>query len=88
MPAAVIRKPTQADLDAITVDKIVQVYSGKQGCMCGCNGKYWKSGKMLGKVLAILKADPRVMLQDEYILYIDFPQRNNDERSYVLYLQE
>ena len=24
----------------LDIDKIVKVYSGKIGCMCGCNGKY------------------------------------------------
>lgn len=82
------RKLTQADWDAITPARIDQVYSGKQGCMCGCLGKYWSTGKMINKVLNILKADPRTMLQDGYIVYIDFPARERDERNYVLYLKE
>jgi len=24
----------------LNVDKIVKVYNGRMGCMCGCNGKY------------------------------------------------
>ena len=24
----------------LNIDKIVKTYSGKIGCMCGCNGKY------------------------------------------------
>lgn len=24
----------------LNIDKIVKTYSGKMGCMCGCNGKY------------------------------------------------
>ena len=24
----------------LNIDKIVKVYSGKRGCMCGCQGKY------------------------------------------------
>ena len=24
----------------LNIDKIVKVYNGKIGCMCGCNGKY------------------------------------------------
>jgi len=24
----------------LDISKIVKVYSGKMGCMCGCNGKY------------------------------------------------
>lgn len=25
---------------SVNIDNIVKVYSGKIGCMCGCNGKY------------------------------------------------
>lgn len=82
------RKLTQADWDLITPARIDQVYSGKQGCMCGCLGKYWNHGKMINKVLNILKADSRTMLQDGYIVYIDFQSRERDERNYVLYLKE
>ena len=82
------RKLTQADWDLITPARIDQVYSGKQGCMCGCLGKYWNAGKMINKVLNILKADSRTMLQDGYIVYIDFSRRDDRDRNYVLYLKE
>lgn len=82
------RPMTKSDWDQITTARIDQVYSGKQGCMCGCLGKYFKSGRMVTKVVNILKADPRTMLQDGYIVYIDFPRAKRDERSYVLYLKE
>lgn len=28
-------------LSQLTVNDILKVYSGKHGCMCGCNGKYY-----------------------------------------------
>lgn len=82
------RKLTQDELNRITPSMLKDVYSGKQGCMCGCNGKYWSSGPMMKKVLNILKADERLMLQDGYILYIDFPRAQRDERNYVAYLAQ
>jgi hypothetical protein len=41
---------------------------------------------MVNKVLNILKADDRLMLQDGFILYIDFPRAQRDERNYVAYM--
>ena len=29
----------------LNIDKIVKVYNGKIGCMCGCNGKYSYTAK-------------------------------------------
>jgi hypothetical protein len=29
-----------AFIDGLTVDQVREVYSGRQGCMCGCRGKY------------------------------------------------
>lgn len=29
------------DLATLTEDKILSVYSGKPGCMCGCRGKHY-----------------------------------------------
>ncbi len=30
----------KAFIASVTPDMVREVYSGKQGCMCGCNGKY------------------------------------------------
>jgi hypothetical protein len=81
------RKLTAKELAGITSANIDQVYSGKQGCMCGCLGKYFENpNRMVNKVLNILKADDRLMLQDGFILYIDFPRAQRDERNYVAYM--
>jgi len=32
---------TTVDIQALTPELVMKVYSGKQGCMCGCRGKYW-----------------------------------------------
>ncbi len=83
------RKLTPKELIGLCNAHVEQVYSGKQGCMCGCLGKYYMSpSPMVTKVLRLLKADSRLMLQDGYILYIDFPQQGENERSYVAYLHE
>jgi hypothetical protein len=29
----------------LNIDKIVKVYNGRMGCMCGCNGKYSYTAK-------------------------------------------
>lgn len=29
------------DIRNVTENDVAQVYKGRQGCMCGCNGKYW-----------------------------------------------
>lgn len=29
------------DVQSITPEMVLRVYSGKQGCTCSCNGKYW-----------------------------------------------
>lgn len=85
----VLRKLTPTELMSLNRAQVEQVYSGKQGCMCGCLGKYYKSpDRMVNKVLNLLKADSRLMLQAGYILYIDFPQRGRDERNYVVYLHK
>ena len=36
-------------LAALTTDDIMQVYSGKPGCRCGCNGKYSVNPKYLAE---------------------------------------
>jgi len=83
------RKLLPQELIGLNNAHVEQVYSGKQGCMCGCLGKYYTNpNRMVTKVLNLLKADPRLMLQDGYILYIDFPQQDRDERNYVVYLHE
>ncbi len=88
---------TIEQLAAITPSNVERVYSGKQGCMCGCLGEYYSSGRMVTKVLNILKADPRVRLQDGYILHIahDLMRKGNycnghdrAERNYVVYLKQ
>lgn len=86
MPDSTCRKPTQAELNVLTVDLIGRVYSGKPGCMCGCNGKYYEQGPMVKKVLNRLRNDPNLMVQDNYILYIDHKLRPT--RNYVIYLKD
>lgn len=78
--------PKPNPLRAFTVAQVKRVYSGKPGCMCGCLGKYYEPGdRMIAKVLRILQADPRTVLEDG----IAYTPRNllaDGERSYVVYL--
>lgn len=81
-------------LQNVTAADVAQVYSGKQGCMCGCKGKYFDSGKMIAKVLNILKSDARTVASEGMgadcgsIIHIDdkLVQRDS-ERNYVVYLK-
>lgn len=47
----------------ITVDNIVKVYSGRTGCMCGCNGTYRTTDR--AKKMALTK-----MLKENYTLQL------------------
>ncbi len=71
----------------LTPDKIERVYSGRQGCMCGCLGEYFSDQRNVTRILNILKNDKRTMLQDGYILYIDDQKIGDRERNYVAYLK-
>lgn len=87
-----IIKPSPEFLQGLTIDKVNRVYSGKPGCMCGCNGKYFTTGPMVKKVLNILQQDPRTMqmdgvLDDGIILFIPDRQVKTGERNYVVYLK-
>lgn len=82
-------KPSPSLLQAITAADVEREYSGRQGCMCGCIGRYYKSGAMVSKVLNILKADADTMLQDGYILFTDDKViRASSRRNYVVYLKK
>jgi xanthine dehydrogenase iron-sulfur cluster and FAD-binding subunit A len=88
----------------ITPKQVQKAYSGKQGCMCGCKGKYSinpahkaeadvergyempaaRNLAQIKKVLRTLQNDPRVTLQNGYIVHL--AKSDPDERNYVVYL--
>ena len=78
----------QAQLAAITPAQVERVYSGRQGCMCGCLGKYSEDARNVKRILNILKSDTRTQIQDGYILYTDFDKVRDGERNYVVYLKQ
>lgn len=43
---------------SIKVEDVVQVYSGKPGCMCGCNGKHHYAERYRGQGKALTGYDP------------------------------
>lgn len=46
-------------LSSVTVDRITQAYSGRPGCACGCQGKWYQAGAQKKRILtAIRKAAP------------------------------
>lgn len=70
------------------VKHVARVYSGKPGCMCGCNGKYWETGFMVKRVLDILQE-----VAGEEPLELDREHGNifyklSETRVFVLYLNE
>ncbi len=83
---AVIRKVREWEWMGLHTGRVENVYSGKQGCMCGCLGRYWETGPMVKKVLNILKTHEHAKVQDGYILFIDYPNRDG-KRNYVVYLK-
>jgi len=75
----------------LTVDQTVRSYSGKPGCMCGCNGTYNESERARKMAVTQLLKNPAVRLQawstpndeDSGCLYAESATRNR-----VLYLTE
>ena len=72
----------------ITVNQTVRSYSGKPGCMCGCNGKYNEGERARKLAITQLTSDPRVKLETwagdtEGCLFVVTATRNR-----VLYLTE
>ena len=79
-------------LEAVTIAEITparveRVYSGRQGCMCGCLGTYSANPRQVTRVLNLLKKDPRTVVQSGYILHIDDKLIGDRERNYVIYLK-
>jgi hypothetical protein len=74
----------------LTVYDTTKSYSGKPGCMCGCNGTYNESARARKTAITQLLNNPAVKLQewnpsssggDAGCLYVETPTRNR-----VLYL--
>lgn len=70
----------------LTVNQTTRSYSGKPGCMCGCNGKYNEGERARKLAITQLLNDPRVKFDAwsddaEGCLYVVTATRNR-----VLYL--
>ena len=70
----------------LTVDQTVRSYSGKPGCMCGCNGSYNEGTRARKLAITQLLKDPQVQMQTwsgdtEGCLFVRSATRNR-----VLYL--
>lgn len=72
----------------LNVVDTVRSYSGKPGCMCGCNGNYNEGERARKMAMTALLKDPAVRLQswkesggDAGCVYVDTPTRTR-----VLYL--
>ena len=72
----------------LTVNQTTRSYSGKLGCMCGCNGNYNEGERARKLAITQLLKDPAVKLQawaadTEGCLFAETATRNR-----VLYLNE
>lgn len=73
----------------LTLDQTVRSYSGRPGCMCGCNGTYNEGERARKMAMTALLKNPEVKLQswnqrsgdDAGCLFVD-----TDTRTRVLYL--
>jgi len=36
----------------VKADKVVRIYSGRPGCMCGCQGTYYEDRKAIARIVA------------------------------------
>jgi hypothetical protein len=62
-----VNKQGEANMQ-INVNEIKRVYSGKPGCMCGCNGKYTGPEESMRSVKIIagkLARDPATQYDDK-----------------------
>lgn len=74
----------------LNVADTVRSYSGKPGCMCGCNGNYNESERARKMAMTALLKNPNTRLQawkpsggDAGCVFLD-----TDTRTRVLYLTE
>ena len=74
----------------LTLEHTVRAYSGRPGCMCGCNGSYKESERARKMAITQLLKDPAVRLDswkesggDAGCLFVQTPTRNR-----VLYLTQ
>jgi len=70
----------------INVNNTTKSYSGRPGCMCGCNGKYNESPRARKMAITQLTKNPEVRLlvwnnHTEGCIHVE-----NETRSRVLYL--
>ena len=66
----------------LTLEHTVRAYSGKPGCMCGCNGSYKESERARKMAITQLLKDPAVRLDswkesggDAGCLFVQTPTR-------------
>lgn len=74
----------------LKLEHTVRAYSGRPGCMCGCNGKYNEGDRARKMAITALLKNPAVQLQswkesggDAGCIYVETPTRTR-----VLYLTQ
>lgn len=64
----------------ISANDIGKVYSGRPGCGCGCNGKYWEDARNIKRIVKIMNSRPSEVTDDGGIFALE-----NDTRYYWAY---
>ena len=73
----------------LTLDQTVRSYSGKPGCMCGCNGTYNEGERARKMAMTALLKNPKVRVQSWNQGPFDVAGRlfvETETRNRVLYL--
>jgi len=66
------------------IEKVVQVYSGRPGCMCGCQGTYREDKKAIKRIYNIMAKSPDIYSYNNSIDH--FACLNySPNRIYVIY---
>jgi hypothetical protein len=81
---------TATEIQAVTIDQVARVYSGRPGCGCGCRGKYYPSIEgaeptsheraMMTRILRQVQANPTGATDG--IIY------SETNRNYWVYLKD
>jgi len=73
-------------LERATLDNVAKTYSGKRGCMCGCQGKYSTPADSARSVKIIfnkvMNNPAKVLCEDANCYYVD-----NGTRNLVVYFK-
>ena len=72
------------------ISEVERVYSGNQGCACGCRGEYYETSRMINKVYNLMNDKIQTnevytwtTSKDNFVVY-----DKSENRTYTLYYKE